>query len=93
MSPSLSWAATVTTVEVVAERGQWPGISVPGSLVSVAFGTPHPPSLFIMSWHFRAASEGQWQVFGGTSSLVTTFPLARTAAAAATVPSVAVRGS
>lgn len=48
-----------------------------------------PPSLFIVSWHFRATSEGQWQVFGGTSLLVPAFPLARTAATA-TVASAAV---
>lgn len=33
-------------VWVVAERGQPPGISVAGSLVRVASGGPHPPSLF-----------------------------------------------
>lgn len=83
-----SEAAAVVPEEVPAERGQQSWHFCGFLLIELPL-VPPTPSLFVMSWHLRAATEGQRQVFGGTSLLVTAFPLARTAATAVSVASAA----
>lgn len=71
----------LTTAYVVTERDKGLGFLQPAHLFELPLPAPPPTqSLFVTSQHFRALAERRWQVFGGTSFLVTAFPLDRTAA-------------